>query len=223
MTNKTPNPMLLSVFYIVSVLFVYNKVRIKAIEKMPFIDTVQGKYKSHLVSTSVFYIAIGVLAFCFFLTLLINGVIILLAIDPMFTEPISKLIRNFSIHTLWSSVITIHVVLISYFFYMYIPSIHEKVNSREEFELWAFGSVLMSISTFVASVFLRNGTDLFKIKTTSLSSNEVKFLVLFFILAICLRSMSSKMPPKEQNSKMKTKSLISTFILTAIFLQVIWA
>lgn len=225
MTKKTPSPILLSILYIISVLFVYNKVRMKVIEKMPIIDTVQSKYKSHLVSTSVFYMSIGVLAICLFFTLLINGIITLFAIDPMFTEPISQLIRNFSIHSLWSSVITVHVVLISYFFYMYIPSFNEKVNSREEFELWAFGTVNISIIIFVASVFMRSSTDLFNIKTNSLSSNEIKFLVLFFIFTICLRFMSSKKDPTKQKSNFttKTKSLISTFILTAIFLQVIWA
>jgi multisubunit Na+/H+ antiporter MnhC subunit len=108
---------------------------------------------------------------------------------------------------------------------MYIPSFNEKVNSREEFELWAFGSVNISIIIFVASVYMRSSTDLFKIKTTSLSSNEIKFLVLFFILAICLRFISSKKDLTKQklDYTTRTKSLISTFILTAIFLQVIWA
>lgn len=223
----TSNPMLLGVVYIVSVFFVYNKVRLKVLEKIPHIDTVQRKYKSHLVSTSIFYICIGVIAICLFVTLVINGVIKLLSIDPMFTEPISKFIINFSIHTLWSSVITVHVILVSYFLYMYIPSFQEKINSRDEFELWMFSSVVISIIIFMASVFLRNGSDLFRINTdTLLSTNEVKFLVLFFILAICLRFMSSKIQPIElkanAKSKTKIKSLVSTLILTVIFLQVIW-
>jgi Mn2+/Fe2+ NRAMP family transporter len=108
---------------------------------------------------------------------------------------------------------------------MYIPSFNEKVNSREEFELWALGSVNISIIIFVASVYMRSSTDLFEIKKTSLSSNEIKFLVLFFILTVCLRFMSSKkdLTKQKSNSITKIKSLISTFILTAIFLQVIWA